>query len=96
MSKGLVVVPEDLAAKWATYQEPNSKIRIVVFDINVDGLVFQLIDTVDGTDNWENDFELAERFLQPASPCLIALRSDKKWILIAWIPEDSLVTMSCR
>jgi twinfilin-like protein len=86
-----VAAPEALLSEWASWQDPASKIRLGVFDIDVDSLVFSIRSSSSGTDNFQDDFKLVHKHLKPDVPALIALRGDPKWILIAWIPDEAQV-----
>eukprot|EP00475_Leptophrys_vorax_P014898 TRINITY_DN2115_c0_g2_i1.p2 TRINITY_DN2115_c0_g2~~TRINITY_DN2115_c0_g2_i1.p2 ORF type:complete len:332 (-),score=104.37 TRINITY_DN2115_c0_g2_i1:1397-2392(-) len=88
MSKGLVAAPEAVLSAWASLQ---TSARIVVFDIDVDALEFQIVRTVEGTSDFQADFALVHSHLKNDTPALIAFRGEVKWILIAWIPDDAKV-----
>jgi hypothetical protein len=91
MSKGLVAAPETVLNEWAAFQDPSSRVRLAIFDIDMDSLQFSIVNTSQGTDDIKEDFKLVHPLLKTDTPALIAFRGETKWILIAWIPDDAQV-----
>jgi hypothetical protein len=88
MNKAVVLVPDAVCQAFTKALSDDT--RLLLLDINMDSLEFQLlqVEAIKGSD--EEDFESVGKYFKE-QPVLACFKYKSKWILIAWMPEDSKV-----
>lgn len=89
MNQGIVRVSEELKIGFGS--AVGDDVRALIVKIDFDTLEFVLDGKIERRDDLAHDFHAVAAQLDPASPTIVLMYLDPKWMLLSCVPESSIV-----